>query len=66
MTSEAYQRLLERLWAAKDDRIHPVDVMRSGMEKVAFEVADDIDVEANRIREAGLPHMLADRLYLGV
>ena len=53
MTSEAYQRLLERLWAAKDDRIHPVDVMRSGMEKVAFEVADDIDVEATTI--ASLP-----------
>ncbi len=26
----------------------------------------DIDVEAQRIRDAGLPHMLADRLYLGV
>ena len=29
-------------------------------------VAYDIDAESQRIREAGLPSMLADRLYLGV
>lgn len=53
MTSDAYQRLLEKLWAAKDDRIVPVDVMRAGMEKVAFPVAEDIDVEPTQI--AGQP-----------
>ena len=49
MTSEAYQRLLEKLWAAKDDRIVPVEVMRSGMEAVAFPVADDVEVEPTQI-----------------
>jgi diadenosine tetraphosphatase ApaH/serine/threonine PP2A family protein phosphatase len=29
-------------------------------------VAYDIDREAHRILSAGLPHILADRLYLGV
>ena len=57
MTSEAYQRLLEKLWAAKDDRIVPVEVMRSGMEAVAFPVADDVEVEPVHQHEQAKGHV---------
>lgn len=46
MASEQYQRLVERLWAAKGAyREVPVDRLREGMEAMSFPVADDVEVE---------------------
>lgn len=46
MASEQYQRLAERLWAAKGRyREVPISQLRDGMEAMSFPVADDIEVE---------------------
>ena len=50
-----------------EDRRTAYAVYDSDEERVWIKRVDyDIDLEANRIRNAGLPSMLADRLYLGV
>jgi acetyl esterase/lipase len=46
MASEQYQRLVQRLWAAKGTyREVPVAKLREGMEQMSFPVDDDIDIE---------------------
>jgi epsilon-lactone hydrolase len=46
VASEQYQRLAERLWAAKGAyREVPVERLREGMEAMSFPVADDVEVE---------------------
>jgi predicted phosphodiesterase len=50
-----------------EDRRTAYAVYDSDEERVWIKRVDyDIDLEASRIRNAGLPSMLADRLYLGV
>lgn len=50
MASEQYQRLAEKLWAAKGDyREVPVERLRAGMEAMSFPVADDVDVDEVRV-----------------
>ena len=46
MASDQYQRLAEKLWAAKGRyREVPVEQLRAGMEAMSFPVADDVEVE---------------------
>ncbi len=54
MASEQYERLVERLWAAKGSyREVPIEQLRTGMEAMSFPVADDVEVEPVEI--AGCP-----------
>ncbi len=70
MASERYERLAEKLWAAKGTyREVPIDRLRTGMEAVSFPVADDVEVEPDEL--AGCPgewvrapNVAADRILL--